>query len=220
MFRAAWRGAAVAALVAAIAGAVPAAADNRITMPDSAIVRREVGARPTFTWTPRPGSATQRFAITEVTAGGGIAYDGDAMATSSIGLMQNVGQDWAFGGSLDGYSGYQGGATISARARRWLPHRQAVEVALGVVPNPSGHGMIGAVAALRYAPFTQVFVQGGVASVQRHEFVNGPGGYLLDNDPRMRAFYGAGFAGPSGGALLLVEAALVVALIALLARSD
>jgi hypothetical protein len=80
--------------------------------------------------------------------------------------------------------------------------------------------MTGALATLRYAPLTQLFVQGGVASVQRSEFVNGPGGYLLDNDARIRGFYGAGLAGPSGGVLLLAEVALVAALIVALAHSD
>jgi len=215
----------VLTLLAALAGAATVAADNRIVAPDdrsaadSSAVRDPL-ARRGFTWVPRPYEATRWFPVTEVTSNSGLGVS-SGFITNSIGLMRNVDRSWAVGASIDGSTDGVGG-TVTLRGRRWFANRQAVELALAWSPDPPDQGVAGAIVSVRYAPFSQVFVQAGAAPVREQHFLLGPAGNPvgLSTTTRTRTFYGLGFAGPAGVVVMAVEVALVAALIAAWSGAD
>ena len=174
---------------------------------------------------PGPLDRCRFFLVTEVSAtrlalDRPNAMDG-WMYGDHLGLMHNVSPRWAVGVSYDlllATGDFSGAPTV--RCRRWLPHGQSLELAIGL-PGGGGEGVVGPLATLRYAPAPPVFVQGVGATLRSKDWFYDPvtPTWGVRNHDTPVGGGGFGFAGPPGAVVMIAEAAAFGFVIALLLSS-
>ncbi len=143
--------------------------------------------------------------------------------TNSLGLMRNIGERDAVGGSLDMH--WVAGDVVMAptvRWRRFLGRSASAEAMVGWT-NATREGVDGPIAQVRYAPTPQVYVLAGAFPYRRWEVVPYPQeGFAtpkLRNDTRV--FAGIGFTGVPAAVAWATEAlALAVTFVVVMGLSD
>ncbi|MBI5171118.1 MAG: hypothetical protein HZA61_16650 [Candidatus Eisenbacteria bacterium] len=217
----------LALALALVALAAPASAADRVGsafLPDTSARRArpmapDSGEHRTFRKTPAPLAQCDWFPLLEagvarlnVTKDYGDGFD-SFLFTNSAGLMRNVSERDALGGSLDAqWSANVVTLVPTLRWRHFFGRRSSAEASAGWVDNGK-EGAHGPIAQLRYAPVPQVYVQAGTVQFRRWVWDVAP---LGEVHPRRvsdtRFFAGAGCNGVPAAVTTVVEAlALAVA---------
>ncbi len=175
------------------------------------------GEHRTFRKTPAPRARCDWFPVLEA----GVArlnlseqaWEDNILFSNSVGLMRNVGERDAVGGSLDAHW-TNGNVTLTptVRWRRFYGRASSAEASAGWMDNGKT-GAHGPIAQVRWAPVPQVYLQAGAVQHRRYVWDVAPGGWLSTrqvNDTRI--FVGAGCNGVPAAVTTVVEAlALAVA---------
>lgn len=178
-------------------------------------------------WSPSPAAKCDWYVVFEA----GIAHVfvraddwvDNTLFTNSVGLMRNVGERDALGGSLDMHL-VAGDIVIgpSVRWRHFVGNSASAEAMVSWA-NAANEGVDGLMATLRYAPASQVYVEAGAFQYRRWEFVPYPQpGFGIGHQRHdARAFAGIGFTGAPAAATWTVEAlALAVTFVIVMGLSD